>query len=979
MVIPFCACANYTPDHMTQLPAPPSCLVLVYLQDKRPIFMPHNFVRMSTSEEKRICERVSDKLLDSRVSDIHIAEIASNLVDWESLAPHFGLTESERKEIREDFEGRYNLQKRKALRVWRWKNGDKATYRQLIGICCRNSTQKLVDLAESIVKYLGPDQRPSSSLVLNDTFYRYLLDCYSVISHPSIKQWPSKAAMHINIPQAYFDLILYDAPLNIPSSSSLLVNESCFKAVTLRDALTKSTGANRLLVYFEGIAGSGKTTLSWHACREWGEKRILQHFNLLIHIELSNPKVKEATNLADLIPYPDKALQQIIATEIVHRKGEGICLLLDGLDEAPSQLLDFLLVDLIQGRPGVPQVPNLSFVMTSRPDSHVTERLEPVLHSRVIIKGFNRENLHQFLDQSLGVDTKMRMKLMEKCEINPKLEGLCSLPINAVIMSFLIHCIEDDGPATQTGLYKPFISNFLLRHLDIRQAMAERPLIECLLNDVPVEIRDAFQKICSLAYHSSLEGKQLFTKKELGHKDMDIDNTLGLLQVHPQITMYGSERYYKFFHLSLQEFLAAIHLSKHDQPSSIKKVLSKVPQRQVLPFYAGLTQLKNRKALRILSQALGQAIDQHAVAGQLLKFNDSRQKSLAFINCLYECQSKALLELPETQLTVNSSLQNAVSDLVTKASIHPPISPPFHTLSLKFLPLSPIDCLSLGYFLRVKSCLPILYGQSLGFDLTSCSIEQIGLRVLLTELKKSIHERTQTRVQLILAYNTMYHESLPYLKQLLEGQSNVEGLGLCHCFDPDIVDLCYVLKCLIEGLSNNSSCTYINLSANHFKSFHIFYFLLMLQACPQLSYLNLEFFDLHVSILMSIFSSAMQFSSIQCLDLSHCSITDSALALLGRTISNHPSLYMLNVYYNSFTPAGLSNFLRNFVDSRFSRLSFLGVSIPTNMVHKQILKEIKLIRTLYSHPHLILKSLYDTPYTDLYRGLVTNLQLLSQR
>ena len=733
------------------------------------------------------------------------------------------LTRSKQKEIREDFEA-YNLQKRQALRVWRWKNGDKATYRQLIGVCCG---QGKVDLAESIVKYLGSNQRPRSSQVLNDTFYRYLLDCYSVISHPSIKQWPSKAAAHISIPQAYFDLILYDAPLNSPSSS-LPVNESCFKAVTLRDALTKSTGANRLLVYFEGIAGSGKTTLSWHACREWGEKQILQHFNLLIHIELSNPKVKEATNLADLIPYPDKALRQIIATEIVDRKGEGICLLLDGLDEAPSQLLDFLLVDLIQGRPGTPQVPNLNFVMTSRPDSRVTERLEPVLHSRVIIKGFDGENLHQFLDQSLGLDTKMRMKLMEKCEINPKLEGLCSLPINAVIMSFLIHCIEDDGPATQTGLYKPFISSFLLRHLDVRQAVAERPLIECLLNDVPVEIRDAFQKICSLAYHSSLEGKQLFTKKELGQKDMDIDNTLGLLQVHPQITMYGTERYYKFFHLSLQEFLAAVHVSKHDQPSSIKKVLSKIPQSQVLPFYAGLTKLVNREALRVLSQALGQVVDHHAVVGQLSKLNDPRKKSLAFINCLYECQSKALLELPETQLTVNSAVHKSVGDLCKEANrniIYPnaiPTSTPFHTLTLKYLALSPIDCLSLGYYLCVKSCIPVPHKQIWGFDLSNCSIEHIGLRVLFMELKKNIHERTQTRVQLILAYNTMCHESLPYLKQLLEGQSNVTGLGLCQCFNPAIVDLCYVLKCLIEGLSNHSSYTFIDLSRNCFEPSHVF-------------------------------------------------------------------------------------------------------------------------------------------------------------
>ena len=104
-----------------------------------------------SSEETRICEGVPDKLLDSRVSDLHLAEIACDLVDWEVLAPHIDVTESEQKEIKEDFEGRYNLQKRQALRVWRWKNGDVATYRKLIDICC---FQGLVSLAESIAKYL---------------------------------------------------------------------------------------------------------------------------------------------------------------------------------------------------------------------------------------------------------------------------------------------------------------------------------------------------------------------------------------------------------------------------------------------------------------------------------------------------------------------------------------------------------------------------------------------------------------------------------------------------------------------------------------------------------------------------------------------------------------------------------------------------------------------------------------------------------
>ena len=47
-----------------------------------------------SSEEKRICDGVSDKLLDSKVSDFHLAEIACDLVDWEELAPYLGITET---------------------------------------------------------------------------------------------------------------------------------------------------------------------------------------------------------------------------------------------------------------------------------------------------------------------------------------------------------------------------------------------------------------------------------------------------------------------------------------------------------------------------------------------------------------------------------------------------------------------------------------------------------------------------------------------------------------------------------------------------------------------------------------------------------------------------------------------------------------------------------------------------------------------
>ena len=137
------------------------------------------------------------------------------------------------------------------------------------------------------------------------------------------------------------DLSLYETSL-VTSDIERLMNSQTssdqYKKVRMLTDILRSALDNdgRLIVLFEGVAGSGKTTLSWYACREWAEERLLQQFHLLIHIPVSFPIVQEATCLQDLIPCDDSKLCEAIASAIVDRKGRGICFLLDGLDEAPA-------------------------------------------------------------------------------------------------------------------------------------------------------------------------------------------------------------------------------------------------------------------------------------------------------------------------------------------------------------------------------------------------------------------------------------------------------------------------------------------------------------------------------------------------------------------------------------------------------------------------------------------------------------------
>ena len=882
------------------------------------------------------------------------------------LAPSLFLTESDQKEIAQNFQDNYYFQKKEALIRWRFNTKDgpePPTYRALIRIFC---FENQIDIAERIAEYCGSNE-PPVHIQMFDRLKWYLLECYRCIQHPFFLQLPSR--LMPSFPKSskleFLDLILHKAHMNERQMQTGSAH-STLHVINLHIALTKSKQEKRLLVYFEGIAGSGKTTLAWYISREWAEKRILRHYQLLIHIQMNDPKVQSARYLKDLIPNPDdnKVLQKEITEAITGMKGRNVCFLLDGLDDAPTSLLDFLLVELIQGKLGGQLLPDLSFILMSRPDSRVTKRLESVLTSRVVIAGFNREAMDQFFDCSLGTKSSKRRKLIEKFALNPQLEGLCSLPINAVIMSFLIQFIEGDDniiPTTQTDLYKPLISHFLSRHLD--QYFPELDVtVEDLHKDFPLEISEPFDKVCCLAYSSLRKNKHLFSPKEVGisGSSVEVRDVFGFLQVCPQITKFGRKRYYSFAHLSLQEFLAAVHvskMSKNSQTTAINEFLSKSPRSQMIPFYAGLTDLSNTKALQVLLEALPYTVDSETIMRQISEEKgDPQQMALALFNSLFESQNKELLKLSETDLPVDKKVQKGIRDL-HKDSNFTPQTCQIRCLLLHGLPLTPLDCLSLGYYINNKSCMPIMESYIISFDFVCCSLNHTGINILFTELKRNISQRTTVRVQLIMTANKLNRESLLSLKELLQGQSNVEGIALCNCFQPSIINIGFALKCLIEGLSNNSSCGFIDLSANHFNSSHIHYIILLLRYCPQIYWLELKEYDL--SGVMPLFSKAVAMTDLHTLDLSYCNISDTDLIILGKAICGNNSLHHLSILYNSFTHRGLSNFLRLFVET-LSFLGFLGICLKLNDEQLSILKQINSFRTLLGLPNLCTKTIKDT-------------------
>ena len=338
-----------------------------------------------------ILRGVPREKLDSHITDIHIQELSSELKSWEELVLYLGLTEAEEEEIRINYQGRYGLQKREALRKWKQKLGKHgATYRVLIvALCCAQQNE----MAEKVKQLLSkPDKSDASSHVL-ETFRGYLVDCYAETPHPSRTQWPFSQM------SSYVDLALFKALL----TSGMDVEEGGkpkpLKEVKLEELfhVGSSHQAKRKVVLIEGPAGCGKTTLSWHACREWAAGRLFQQFSLLIHVSLEDPAVHEARCLADLIPCESSEMREAVANAIFERRGKGVCFLFDAWDEAPRTLhhVTSFLYKFITGA-STKMLPRCSIVITSR--SVVAALLYPNLTARVIVGAFSSTNVEEFID-----------------------------------------------------------------------------------------------------------------------------------------------------------------------------------------------------------------------------------------------------------------------------------------------------------------------------------------------------------------------------------------------------------------------------------------------------------------------------------------------------------------------------------------------------------------------------------------------------
>ena len=491
------------------------------------------------------------------------------------------------------------------------------------------------------------------------------------------------------MPQKLYNLTLVERETvrrGTPSiSSRLTLTRKVKKAlrennsIELHEVFMKSADKQKMTVLFEGNAGSGKSVLSLHLCLQWVDDKLFQDYKLVILVRLRLPAIVNATQVKEILPRV--GMEEDAAQWIENNAGSGVLFIMDGWDELPKPTPAGHIIKRIIHREVLSES---AIVITSRPTSSVV--LHQLLSSRIEILGFSPEDLHDYFTNHLGNNSSEAHTLLRKIRANPFVADTCALPLNAAILVYIFRQ-EGDLPTTEHGIFDALLKTCILRHLKERTNLNVRAIKS--LTDLPPVVQSQYSELCEIAYKGVMEDRAIFELSE------DFE-TLGLLQGVELHTSSGNEYLYDFFHLSVQEFLAAHHIATAFKPAEqvaeLEKLFGKARFLSTFKHYSAITKLATRGIDKIVLQIVKRsAADNPSYA--------DRVHLRSLLNCLYEAQ--------------NPSMYKFVAD-----NLGP-------ELDLSYITLSRADCLSISYFFK--------YVTGIKVDFSKCFIDAEGCKILFSQ------------------------------------------------------------------------------------------------------------------------------------------------------------------------------------------------------------------------------------------------------
>ncbi len=333
-------------------------------------------------------------------------------------------------------------------------------------------------------------------------------------------------------------------------------------------------------VLMEGPPGIGKSTLCWELCRKWRTFKSLQKYEIVLLLKLRERRVQNSTSLNDIFIHEDKELCEKIVAEVRKREGEGILLVLDGFDEMPPEVAsdqDRFIMKLIDGT----CLPRATRLVSSRTSSlHQLKKIFPREYRHIEILGFtDDESKMKFAESTFQSEPDVVDHFKKFIFSNPVINSLMYLPVNCAIIAQVYKDIRRMGqdlmPKTTTQLYTTLIRVLIRRHLIKIGKWDANSKVPRNLKDLPEDTYADLRKVSELAYNGLFKKNVQLVFTDDDDVIAESFHHLGLMnEVKEMYVCDGAQSSYSFLHLSIQEFLAAWHVSNHPELST--KILSDI-------------------------------------------------------------------------------------------------------------------------------------------------------------------------------------------------------------------------------------------------------------------------------------------------------------------------------------------------------------------------------------------------------------------